>query len=424
MLGLQIALPHADPDRAPPRSQFFERQIKQLLTQTHALRLFAQVKLVKLPITILAFGMGQFARPDVNIGDQRPCPILRHPRFRHPGPVAVIGQFARDGRLAIGIRLKQRQIGGRIGNRKTRRPESLPETMQFEGGQRADIVCAGRANGDVGSHALALYQRALGRNRVLNVKGNWAAGGSALLRMGISAKFLASFTVLLLVMAAMGSFAVVKLGEVNAIATELRERWLPGSQALGDVHAFVAQYRIKQSAHVSAGSEGIKARQAKLMRAAQTAIDTRMNDAAKLNQSPEMKAAFEKLKGDWQTYLGQNEQLLSLSNSDPAAAKAMFDGDSLTAFYTVEDDLLTLIDLNTKGANAASAHSATIYDQGRKVIVGAVVGGEGSDGAGEEYFGARGDGAGARGAGFAGASGAGGGATRGGSGGAGTSSGG
>jgi len=193
--------------------------------------------------------------------------------------------------------------------------------------------------------------------------------------MGISARFLASFTILLLVMAAMGSFAVVKLGAVNAIATELRERWLPGSQALGDVHAFVSQYRIKQSAHVSAGNEAMKARQAKLMRAAQTAIDTRLDDAAKLSQRPEEKAAFDKLKADWQTYLGQNNQLLALSNSDPAAAKAMFDGDSLTAFYAVEDDLLALIDLNTKGASAASAQSASIYDQGRKVIVGAVVGG-------------------------------------------------
>jgi methyl-accepting chemotaxis protein len=193
--------------------------------------------------------------------------------------------------------------------------------------------------------------------------------------MGISAKFLAAFTILLAVMAAMGSFAVVKLGEVNAISTELRERWLPGSQALGDVHAFVSQYRIKQSAHVGATSEGMKTRQAKLMRAAQTAIDTRMQDAAKLSQTPEEKAAFDKLKGDWQTYLGQNEQLLRLSDTDAAGAKAMFDGDSLTAFYTVEDDLLALIDLNTKGANAASAHSAAIYDQSRKVIIGAVVGG-------------------------------------------------
>ncbi|WP_246404686.1 methyl-accepting chemotaxis protein [Novosphingobium sediminicola] len=193
--------------------------------------------------------------------------------------------------------------------------------------------------------------------------------------MGISAKFLAAFAILLAVMAAMGSFAVVKLGEVNAISTELRERWLPGSQALGDVHAFVSQYRIKQSAHVGASAEGMKTRQAKLMRAAQTAIATRMEDAAKLSQSPEEKSAFAKLKGDWQTYLGQNEQLLNLSNSDAAAAKAMFDGDSLTAFYTVEDDLLALIDLNTKGASAASARSAAIYDQGRKVIIGAVVAG-------------------------------------------------
>jgi hypothetical protein len=57
------------------------------------------------------------------------------------------------------------------------------------------------------------------------------------LRIGISARFLLAFTILLAVMAAMGGFAVVKIGEVNALTAELRDRWLPASQELGDVHA-------------------------------------------------------------------------------------------------------------------------------------------------------------------------------------------
>ena len=84
------------------------------------------------------------------------------------------------------------------------------------------------------------------------------------MRIGIPAKFLASFTILLAVTAAMGTFAVIKIGEVNALSAEMRDRWLPASQAIGDVHAFVSQYRIKQSAHMAASEPAKKARQGKI----------------------------------------------------------------------------------------------------------------------------------------------------------------
>jgi methyl-accepting chemotaxis protein len=137
----------------------------------------------------------------------------------------------------------------------------------------------------------------------------------------------------------------------------------------------VSQYRIRQSDHISAATPAQKARNAKLMRAAQAAIEGKMADYEKLANAPDQKAAIAHLKQDWGSYTGQNTQLLALSGSDAAAAKALFEGDLLTAFYTVEDDILQLIDLNTKGANAVSARSATIYAQARRFIIGGAVAG-------------------------------------------------
>ena len=188
------------------------------------------------------------------------------------------------------------------------------------------------------------------------------------LRIGISAKFLAAFAILLAVMVAMGLFAVAKIGEVNGLSAQLRDRWLPASQALGDVHAFASQYRIKQSAHVSASTPAQKTRQGKLIRAAQSAIDERLDDYEKLLATPEQKTAFAKLKQDWGAYTTQNTTLIGLPDTE---AKALFEGDSLSSFYTVEDDILALIDLNTKGANAVSAQSAAIYAQSRNFIIAA-----------------------------------------------------
>ena len=195
------------------------------------------------------------------------------------------------------------------------------------------------------------------------------------MRIGIPAKFLASFTILLAVTAAMGTFAVIKIGEVNALSAEMRDRWLPASQAIGDVHAFVSQYRIKQSAHMAASEPAKKARQGKMIRAAQTAIDEKMGEYEKLLASNDQKTAFAKLKEDWGAYTTQNAALLEQSEQDPAAAKSEFEGASQSAFYTVEDDILALIDLNTKGASAVSERSAQIYEQARNFIIGAAVAG-------------------------------------------------
>jgi len=190
------------------------------------------------------------------------------------------------------------------------------------------------------------------------------------LRIGISSKFLAAFSTLLVVMAAMGTFAVIKIGEVNSLSAQLRDRWLPASQAVGDIHAFVSQYRIKQSAHIAASEPAKKTRNGKLIRAAQAAIGEKLDEYEKLLATPEQKAAFAKLKTDWDAYTTQNAALLTLSEGDGVAAKADFESNSLSAFYTVEDDILALIDLNSKGAAAVSAQSSAIYEQARQFIIG------------------------------------------------------
>ncbi|NBC35474.1 HAMP domain-containing protein [Novosphingobium sp. FSY-8] len=194
-------------------------------------------------------------------------------------------------------------------------------------------------------------------------------------RLGISAKLLACFAVLLLAMIGMGGFALVKIGEVNERAMELRSRWLPASQLIGDIHAYASQYRIRQSEHVTAETPQKKARGAKLIANAQQAIDRMLSDYGKLVTTPEQKAAFAKLQQDWGTYTAENERLLAMSSAGDAAAATLFAGDSLSNFYTMEDDILQLIDLNTKGAAAVSAQAEQIYAQARQFIIGAAGGG-------------------------------------------------
>ncbi len=191
-------------------------------------------------------------------------------------------------------------------------------------------------------------------------------------RFGISAKLLSAFAALLTIMAAIGTFAIIKIGEVNELSTEMRSRWLPASQIIGDLHAYTSQYRIKQSEHVTALSPEDKARTEKLIRNAEAAIGGMLNDYEPLLATDEQKALFGQLKTEWAGYTQKNANLIGLSNANDPTTTDMLNGELLDGFYTVEDQILQLIDLNAKGAEALSQKSDEIYAQARKFTIGAV----------------------------------------------------
>ncbi|WP_343056730.1 methyl-accepting chemotaxis protein [Sphingobium subterraneum] len=193
--------------------------------------------------------------------------------------------------------------------------------------------------------------------------------------LSITAKMLFAFATLLVVMAGIGTFAVMKIGEVNTLSAEMRSRWLPASQLIGDVHAYTSQYRIQQATHVAATTPEEKAKTEKLMRNARNAIDGMLNDYEPLLVTKEQKALFGDLKSNWGQYGQLTDQLVALSNANDPTAVDTFNGETLDMFYTVEDTILQLIDLNSKGATALSTKSTQIYDQARKMVIGAVVGG-------------------------------------------------
>lgn len=189
---------------------------------------------------------------------------------------------------------------------------------------------------------------------------------------GITARFLTAFAALLVVLATTGIFAVVKMGEVNDLSAELRGRWLPASRIIGDIHAYMSQYRIKQTDQAQGTTPAAQERGEKLMRNAQAAIDGMLKDYEPLLASKEQKELFAKLKTDWTQYTSSSKTIVDQVRTDPALAIDALNGENLDAFYTVEDDILQLIDLNAKGATDISKKSEAIYASARNFMFGAI----------------------------------------------------
>lgn len=188
----------------------------------------------------------------------------------------------------------------------------------------------------------------------------------------ISAKMLFAFAALLALVAAIGGFAMMKIGEVNKLSTEMRSNTLPATQLIGDIHAYTSQYRIQQSGIVTAPTPEAKAKAEKMIRNASNAISGMMDDYEKLLTTKEQKDLFATLKTNWAQYQQQTDQLIALAQAGDPAAAMMFEGESLDMFYTVEDSILQLIDLSQKSGQAISAKSESIYAESRRTLIGAI----------------------------------------------------
>lgn len=183
----------------------------------------------------------------------------------------------------------------------------------------------------------------------------------------ITKKFIAAFAVLLAAMAGMGLFAISKIGEVNAIAAEQRDVWIPSAEKLGDIHAFTSQYRLRQGEMFSAATPEAVARGQKLLKNARSAIDAEIAEFEKLAITPDQKTGTAALKQAWTTFVAQDESMQAMAmGGNTQSAQAMHAAEGIDTFYALEDTILAVIEANKKDGAAVAANAEKIYASARK----------------------------------------------------------
>jgi methyl-accepting chemotaxis protein len=183
----------------------------------------------------------------------------------------------------------------------------------------------------------------------------------------ITKKFIAAFAVLLAAMAGMGLFAISKIGEVNAIAAEQRDVWIPSAEKLGDIHAFTSQYRLRQGEMFSAATPEAVARGQKLLKNARSAIDAEIAEFEKLAITPDQKTGTTAMKQAWATFVAQDESMQAMAmGGNTQGAQAMRDAEGIDTFYALEDSILAVIEANKKDGAAVAANAEKIYASARK----------------------------------------------------------
>jgi len=189
-------------------------------------------------------------------------------------------------------------------------------------------------------------------------------------RVGLGGQIGLAFTIMLAVIAGLGLTSLDRVGAVNDLNSQMRQRWLPASQRIGDLHSFTSQYRIAQSALVLADNDKERRLAGRQIKNGRGTIEKLIKTYKDLAHEKEQQAAVKAVAEAWAAYDQQTDLIINAaSTGDQAGAVALFKGDGLQLFYALEDSILALVDLNEKGVQDISARSSQIYDKTRQLML-------------------------------------------------------
>jgi methyl-accepting chemotaxis protein len=197
---------------------------------------------------------------------------------------------------------------------------------------------------------------------------------SAILKnLSIRIKIAAAFAVLLLIIAALGAFAIDGLARVNAVAVDLNTNWLPAIRYINETRYNMARHRAILARHVVATDAAQKAQVAERIKIAYQGVEASRKKYEVLIDSPEERNAYNAFLAAWTDYLKTVDDMIATSDKmQNAEATALFVNKVSPAGLAAESTVDKIVDINVKGADSAQALGNQTYASSRHLVFGAI----------------------------------------------------
>ncbi len=190
----------------------------------------------------------------------------------------------------------------------------------------------------------------------------------------IGARLTLAFATVLVLTAALGVGAVVKLASVNQTAADLADNWLPG---VADTHAarlLLLDVRDLEMKHARAADDSYRGEYEDKIKEASAGIAAKLADYDKLVDAEEERKLFDAFKARLAEYQGFARKVMDLSRAGKGEdAKDIGDGASKMAFDEAVGALDQLSSFNFEGGKQAAAAASVTYQRSRAVIVALMV---------------------------------------------------
>jgi two-component system, OmpR family, sensor kinase len=168
----------------------------------------------------------------------------------------------------------------------------------------------------------------------------------------------------------LGAFGIGSLSYFNEVSSQVRERWLPSTGALGDLNNHTSDFRGIEAAGVLATTQGELAESEKAMQELDRSIAASEDNYRQIAHDGDGDALYSKFATDWAHYRQAVDDNLTLArHGERASAIARYTTVSKAAYDAASDSLDALTAHNLGSARRASLRENSAYRDARWLIL-------------------------------------------------------
>ncbi|MBO9689423.1 MAG: MCP four helix bundle domain-containing protein [Mitsuaria chitosanitabida] len=188
------------------------------------------------------------------------------------------------------------------------------------------------------------------------------------LRLSVGAKLALAFSSVLLFTLIVAVTAVIQLGRVNDVSTDMSQNWMPSAQQAQLIQQHISRFRTREYRMMVSSGEARVADARK--------IDQSRADVAKaidgyepMISSPAEAQKLKEIRAAWAGYLEQSALMVAAAKSaDDETAKRILAIDGLPRYDALNQATADLVDLNNQGAKAADELGDQIFRNSRWTV--------------------------------------------------------
>jgi len=178
----------------------------------------------------------------------------------------------------------------------------------------------------------------------------------------ITARLSGVFLSLLLPVILLGLFSIASLRYFNGISSQVQERWLPSTRALGDLNNFTSDFRAAEAATLLAVDANELAARVQEMADLDRVVSKAQRDDSQISHDATEQALYARFSADWLEYRDIVRRVQTLSQTGGRAATvALYNTTSKQAYAAASDTLNLLTDRNVVSAGEATVQAQVPY---------------------------------------------------------------
>jgi methyl-accepting chemotaxis protein len=179
---------------------------------------------------------------------------------------------------------------------------------------------------------------------------------SAWQNLKIGLKVYIGFFAVLIILVALGLFAIRSFGIINDQSNEIADDWLPSVEAASALNTFAGDYRSAQGEYLIAETEALQQEAAEAMKVSNAGMADARRDFEAMFSTDEERGLYRKFADSWAKYLEAGQRMIELDDAgDDAGAANIFLEESDTYY------------------DEASGVLDQIFDTSRTLTIGGIV---------------------------------------------------